>query len=184
MKSEEEEEEEKEPKCCICIEPLCRTNDMCITKCGHVFHTSCIVKCNGTCPLCRTNLSLTTKELRPVAVVSPSLSLAMNELSTALSSVWRRLPKLSNIFGTTTATTTNVDLTVIDENLNIIQIPNYKYKIVSIRDHRVLNLNGEQGMYVCIQLRNVADNIWIASNCIKDTRVYQKYARDHHITVE
>jgi hypothetical protein len=43
-------------KCCICFESICATNDMCITKCGHQFHTSCILKCNGTCPLCRTKL--------------------------------------------------------------------------------------------------------------------------------
>jgi hypothetical protein len=43
-------------KCCICFESICATNDMCITKCGHHFHTSCILKCNGTCPLCRTKL--------------------------------------------------------------------------------------------------------------------------------
>ncbi len=50
------DEDKDKDKCCICFESICATNDTCITKCGHQFHTSCILKCNGICPLCRTKL--------------------------------------------------------------------------------------------------------------------------------
>lgn len=45
--------------CSICFEQLNNTN-VCITLCGHKFHTSCIVQCmEKKCPICRKSL-LTT----------------------------------------------------------------------------------------------------------------------------
>ena len=47
----------QEHQCPICLEPLDKNSNFCVTECGHQFHTSCLcksVKINGKCPLCRT----------------------------------------------------------------------------------------------------------------------------------
>ncbi len=46
----------KSDDCCgICLESLTNIN-VCITKCGHHFHTSCIIRSSQTCPTCRQSL--------------------------------------------------------------------------------------------------------------------------------
>lgn len=47
------------PECPICYEPI-GSVDFCITKCGHRFHTSCIIKASkfrSNCPYCRTSIT-------------------------------------------------------------------------------------------------------------------------------
>lgn len=46
-------------ECPICMEKI-GNNNCCKTTCGHSFHTSCLVKCSGKCPLCREDLTKTT----------------------------------------------------------------------------------------------------------------------------
>lgn len=42
--------------CSICLLEL-TNNNVCVTLCGHKFHTSCILQCvEKNCPLCRKNL--------------------------------------------------------------------------------------------------------------------------------
>ncbi len=41
--------------CPICMMEL-NTINFCVTICNHKFHTSCLLKSNGTCPLCRNHL--------------------------------------------------------------------------------------------------------------------------------
>jgi len=53
--------------CPVCLEKLTKNNNYCSTICGHNFHTSCLLKTNGNCPLCRKvlieeELGLETKE--------------------------------------------------------------------------------------------------------------------------
>jgi len=44
-------------ECVICKENF-ENNDICTTKCGHKFHTSCLFKIKGSnCPLCRDTIS-------------------------------------------------------------------------------------------------------------------------------
>lgn len=43
-------------ECSICLSEL-STNDFCKIKCGHMFHTSCIIRCNNKCPLCRATIN-------------------------------------------------------------------------------------------------------------------------------
>jgi transcription elongation factor Elf1 len=50
-----------EMNCSICMEPMETTSDIIITKCGHSFHSSCILKMSDktdtySCPICRSNL--------------------------------------------------------------------------------------------------------------------------------
>lgn len=46
----------KKEECAICLETLKRGRDYCSTTCGHKYHTSCLLRCNGRCPLCRNEL--------------------------------------------------------------------------------------------------------------------------------
>jgi hypothetical protein len=43
--------------CPVCFMPMDGNLDVCITRCGHKFHTGCIVRCNNTCPKCRKSLA-------------------------------------------------------------------------------------------------------------------------------
>jgi hypothetical protein len=45
--------------CSICLEEIKKKNS-CVTKCGHNFHTSCLMKWtmkNNSCPECRKNIA-------------------------------------------------------------------------------------------------------------------------------
>ena len=46
--------------CPVCYEIISNINDISITVCNHKFHTRCVLRCNGVCPLCRTNLITNT----------------------------------------------------------------------------------------------------------------------------
>ena len=49
--------ETSEENCPICYTEI--TNiDVSITICKHKLHTSCLLRCSNTCPICRTNLLL------------------------------------------------------------------------------------------------------------------------------
>jgi transcription elongation factor Elf1 len=50
-----------ESNCSICMESMNNHSNVIITKCGHSFHSSCILKMSDktdtyTCPICRSNL--------------------------------------------------------------------------------------------------------------------------------
>ncbi len=44
--------------CPICLEPMHHDNNLCITRCKHKFHTSCLlqIQTKNGCPLCRKDL--------------------------------------------------------------------------------------------------------------------------------
>lgn len=42
-------------ECSICLECFTDRN-ISITECNHTFHTKCLLKSGGICPLCRNNL--------------------------------------------------------------------------------------------------------------------------------
>lgn len=47
----------KERECPICLEEM--AVNVAVTKCQHMFHTECLMRCaskSNTCPLCRTQL--------------------------------------------------------------------------------------------------------------------------------
>lgn len=48
--------EDNHDSCPICYEHINNIKDVSISICNHKFHTGCIIRCNGICPLCRTNL--------------------------------------------------------------------------------------------------------------------------------
>lgn len=47
--------------CPVCLEAIGKIN-CCVTACNHTFHTSCLMQCNGLCPLCRTTVIQKEKE--------------------------------------------------------------------------------------------------------------------------
>lgn len=47
---------ESELACPVCLENIGKIN-CCVTACNHTFHTSCLLQCNGLCPLCRTKMT-------------------------------------------------------------------------------------------------------------------------------
>lgn len=62
-----------ESECCICLEKILNTN-VTITKCNHLFHTSCLLKYNNQkCPICRQLMyEISTIEIKQL---SPQLNL-------------------------------------------------------------------------------------------------------------
>ena len=61
-------------QCAICLEEIQKTNNCCITPCGHHFCFQCLFQSfqtNTACPLCRNELSMNT-DSDEVAVVSDS----------------------------------------------------------------------------------------------------------------
>lgn len=48
-------------ECCICMDDICQDTNRVTTECGHIFHTSCLMKSvahNGFgCPYCRTKMA-------------------------------------------------------------------------------------------------------------------------------
>lgn len=52
---------ESELACPVCLENIGKIN-CCVTACNHTFHTSCLMQCNGLCPLCRTTVIKDTKD--------------------------------------------------------------------------------------------------------------------------
>jgi Ring finger domain len=53
-------------KCPICLETFDNSHvNLCYTQCGHLFHTSCLIKSlenAGTCPICRNRLIISGDE--------------------------------------------------------------------------------------------------------------------------
>lgn len=47
--------EYNQEECPVCYMQINEVN-ICVTVCKHTFHTGCIIRCNNTCPICRTNL--------------------------------------------------------------------------------------------------------------------------------
>lgn len=39
--------------CPVCLENISSFRNYCSTECGHKFHTNCLLRCNGSCLLCR-----------------------------------------------------------------------------------------------------------------------------------
>jgi hypothetical protein len=66
--------------CPVCLDKI--TNDnYCKIPCGHTFHSTCIVRCNNKCPMCRTtickdeletNISNLKEELNDLKILSDS----------------------------------------------------------------------------------------------------------------
>jgi hypothetical protein len=57
--------------CSICLDPVNNRLNCCVTKCGHSFHTSCLLRTKGTCPNCRSEL--TEPDPVPQAEQNPTL---------------------------------------------------------------------------------------------------------------
>jgi hypothetical protein len=43
----------REEECAICLDKLTKGRNYCSTECGHNYHTSCLLKTNNICPICR-----------------------------------------------------------------------------------------------------------------------------------
>ena len=51
--------------CCICLQGVDKKNPVSVLYCGHIFHSECIyewLSINSTCPCCRTDISVQTKD--------------------------------------------------------------------------------------------------------------------------
>lgn len=46
---------ESELVCPVCLDKIGKINCS-VTECNHTFHTSCLLQCNGLCPLCRADM--------------------------------------------------------------------------------------------------------------------------------
>lgn len=66
----------EEEDCPICYEKISDIN-VCVTVCKHRFHTNCLMKCGGRCPMCRINISSLTSN-SPVSKIPPGIYI-MNE---------------------------------------------------------------------------------------------------------
>jgi hypothetical protein len=64
---------QEEHDCPICYNKIDNNINVCITGCGHKFHTNCLLLCGSTCPMCRKNLLNNTTTLKmPAGVYTPS----------------------------------------------------------------------------------------------------------------
>lgn len=67
--------------CPVCLDKITH-NNYCKIPCGHTFHSTCIIRCNNKCPMCRTticeedeletNISNLKKELNDLKILSDS----------------------------------------------------------------------------------------------------------------
>jgi hypothetical protein len=52
-------------ECAVCMDDISEMINITVTTCGHVFHSSCLIRCltnNGDCPLCRNELIDSSEE--------------------------------------------------------------------------------------------------------------------------
>ena len=66
---EEEEENKQETECPICLDAMGKKNKV-ITPCGHVFHTTCLIRnveeVNVLCPCCRRSIVEMIVDVQPI----------------------------------------------------------------------------------------------------------------------
>lgn len=71
----------QDEECCpVCLEKIDFSKDYTVTKCGHKFHTSCLlesVKIKNTCPMCREVL-VEKKEINIDSVVKRTITAVRN----------------------------------------------------------------------------------------------------------